>query len=433
MFQYKPTIVVIPTYWTWGSECPKGPLDAIYDHPTPLDDESTLPRLLQSLTLVQDADFAVLVLTAVTHPELEQPAADRVAGLIAPFRVHYPIAQATEDDAAFIRHLLSPPNPDEPEPKRAFTPRKFSLNVQGFAGLGPIEDGRGGSSSGPADHVQMRGYAGVRNLQLLLSHALGAEAIVALDDDEVVAPDYLQTALHCIGREREGKRVLGLAGLYLDADGGVMLPQHPRTGNIFLDKSAIMNKGTRALQRAPGRLVDTPVAFGGNMVFHRDLFTRVGFDPGITRGEDIDYLINARLAGYRFWLDKELLITHLPPETCDTHPYARLTQDVYRFIYEWVKLQLAGADPAQFDPYPGRFLRDDVATQALAALEALATPEAVSCFGSPQEIVAAAKQSADENFCRYLELAAWWPDLMESIEQDTELRERLLVRFDQAV
>ena len=385
-------IVIIPTYWTWGSERADGPVEAVYDHPTPLDGESTLPRLLESLTALEGPQFSVLILTAAAHPELETAAADRVAGLIAPFRAYYPIAQATEADAAFIR---------ERHP-------------------------------GLADLVQMRGYAGVRNLQLLLPHALGIEVIVALDDDEVVTPDYLQTALRFVGREHEGERVLGLAGFYLDADGDVMLPEHPRTGNIFLDKSAVMNEGTRALRDTPGRLVPTPVAFGGNMIFHCDLFTRVGFDPGITRGEDIDYLINAHLAGYRFWLDKKLVITHLPPEACGTLPYAKLVQDVYRFVYEREKLRLAGVNVVQFDPYPGRFLRDDVEEQALSALQAEATPDVIARFGSPEAIVAQAQRHATEFAPRYSEFAARWSDLMEAIGQDAELHERLLARFDQS-
>jgi len=409
-------VIVIPTYWTWGSNRPNGPVETIYDHPTPLDGESTLPRLLESLTSLEGPGFGVLILTAATHPELEKAAADQVTRLIAPFRAHspgfrcksgadfpvcrsdrleslpymnYPIAQATEADAAFIR--------------------------QRYPGL--------------ADHVQMRGYAGVRNLQLLLSHALGAEVVVALDDDEVVASDYLQTALHFVGREHGGERVLGLAGFYLDAGGNMLLPEAPRTGNIFQDKSAIMNEGTRTLQATPGRLIPTPVAFGGNMVFHRDLFTRVGFDPGIARGEDIDYVINAHLAGYQFWLDKELVITHLPPESYGALPYAKLVQDVYRFIYEREKLRLAGADSAQFDPYPGRFLRDDVARHAQAALEAQVTPEAVACFDSPREVVVAAEHHAREAAPRYFEFTRAWPHLMEAVGQDAELRERILARF----
>jgi len=389
-------VIVIPTYWTWGSERADGPVETIYDHPTPLDGQTTLPRLLESLTALKGSEFSVLILTATTHPELEQAVASQVERLITPFRAHYPIAQATEADAAFIR--------------------------QRHPGL--------------ADHVQMRGYAGVRNLQLLLPHTLSAEVIVALDDDEVVATDYLQTALHFVGREHGGERVLGLAGFYLDASGDVMQPERSRTGNIFLDKSAIMNEGTRVLQAAPGRLVPTPVAFGGNTVFHRDLFTRVGFDPGITRGEDIDYLINARLMGFKFWFDKQLVITHMPPDAPESahsaHTWSKLHQDVLRFVYERGKLRLAGVSPAQFDPYPGRFLRDDVEVQALAALQAEATPEAIARFGPPEDIVAQAQRHAVETAPYYFEFATRWSDLMEVVGQDTELHERLLARFDQS-
>jgi len=396
----KPNVVIIiPTYWTWGSERADGPVTVIYDHSTPLDGESTLPRLLESLSALEGPQFSVLILTAATHPELEQAVDNRVDSLITPFRAHYPIAQATEADAALIRkHLLD----------RLTERSRLSL----------------------AENIQMCGYAGVRNLQLLLPHALGAEVIVALDDDEVVASGYLRVATEFIGREHEGKRVLGLAGFYLDADGDVLLPERIHTGNIFLDKSSIMNNGVRALQAAPGRLVPTPVAFGGNMVFHRDLFTRVGFDPGITRGEDIDYLINAQLAGNRFWLDKELLITHLPPKPYDTHRYAKLMQDIYRFAYEREKLRLTKVDPAQFDPYPGRFLRDDFADQALDALQAEATPEATVRFGTPDSIVAQARLRAVEIAPRYMEFAGRWPEFMEAVEKDVALRELLLERFE---
>ena len=392
-------IIIVPTYWTWGSARADGPVETVYDHPTPLDGESTLPRLLESLSTLEGPQFSVLMLIAATHPELEQAVADRVNSLITPFRAHYPIAQATETDAALIRkHLLD------------------HLTERAQRSL--------------AENVQMCGYAGVRNMQLLLPHVLGAEVIVALDDDEVVAPGYLRVATEFIGREHEGKRVLGLAGFYLDADGDVMLPERIHTGNIFLDKSSIMNNGVRALQAAPGRLVPTPVAFGGNMVFHRDLFTRVGFDPGITRGEDIDYLINAQLAGNQFWLDKELLITHLPPKPYDAHPYAKLMQDIYRFAYDREKLRLANMDSAQFDPYPGRFLRDDFDEHALDALQAEATPEAIVRFGAPGTIINQANRHAVESAPRYIEFAAWWPELMEAVEEDVTLHELLLARFE---
>ncbi len=388
-------IIVIPTYWTWPSHREDGPVETYYDHPTPVDGKSTLPRLLQSLTALTGPDFIVLILTATTHPELEQTAADAVESLIAPFRTSYPIIQATEADAALIRQ-------DHPR---------------------------------LAAHVQMRNYAGVRNLQLLLSHGLGANIVIALDDDEIVASDYLQTALRSVGREHDRQRVLGVAGFYLDSDGEVLIPEHPRVGNIFLDKPAIMNDGTRAILATPGRLVPTPVVFGGNMVFHSDMFTQVGFDPGITRGEDIDYLINARLAGFHFWLDKELVITHLPPQHYHTPLYVRMSEDIRRFMYEKEKLRLAAErglsnlTPADLMPYPGCFLDDDVAEQARVALETIASQELKQAYGEPSEIVAQAQARAQQVAPHYFDFARSWPRLMNAIGEDQALREHLAVRL----
>jgi hypothetical protein len=388
-------LIVIPTYWTWPDHRASGPVGTFYDHPTPVDGESTLSRLLQSLTALEGSEFGVLILTAAVHPHLEEATASVVEGLIAPFRSFYPIAQATEADAALIRRRH---------------PRL-------------------------AAHVQMRGYAGVRNLQLLLSHALGADLVIALDDDEVVKPDYLRVATEWVGREVEGKIVLGLAGFYLDAGGEVMVSEGPPTGNIYLDKPAIMNEGTRALQAAPDRLVPTPVVFGGNMVFHRDLFTQVGFDPGITRGEDIDYLINARLAGFSFWLDKELVITHLPPHQYNLSPYVKMAEDVRRFIYEQEKLRLAlkhnafPLTPVDLTPYPGRFLNDDAMNQARAALETIATPELEQAYGTPSQIITQAQAHARQIAPNYFDFAQSWPRLMDAVAGDDVLYDRLAARL----
>jgi len=388
MHQDKPNVIIIPTYWTWGSDQPDGPVEAIFDHPTPTDGESTLSRLLNSLCQVDGPPFAVLVLTATVHPNLEQAAEQRVAGIIAPFCERFPITQFAASDLAALHERMQ---------------------VLSQADFVPL--------------ISLRSYPTVRNCQLIAPHILGAEVVVALDDDEVVESDYLAKATEFIGREHHGKPVLGLAGFYSDREGNKLLPEESPTGNIFLDKSAIMNKGTLALQAAPGRLVPTPVAFGGNMVFHRDLFTRVGFDPGITRGEDIDYLINARLQGHSFWFDKELVVTHLPPEAYQSSPYTKLREDVIRFIYEREKLKQSGGDPAQFDPYPGRFLRDDVQAHALAALRQTSTPVDVARLGSPKDIVAQARRRAREAPPRYLAFARIWPRLMDALAHDGFLRD----------
>ena len=201
----------------------------------------------------------------------------------------------------------------------------------------------------------------------------------------------------------------------------MLLPEPVHTGNWLLDKATLMNQTLAG----PERLVPRPMALGGNMVFHRDLFAHVGFDPGITRGEDIDYLINARLTGRQFYLDRLLRITHLPPRHYESPPYGKMRQDVLRFVYEREKIRLGALTPEVFDPYPGRLLRDDLDEHAREALAAIATPEMVARLGPPDDFLTEARRRAQELAPRYFAFAARWPRMVEALAHDERLRERL--------
>ena len=141
----------------------------------------------------------------------------------------------------------------------------------------------------------------------------------------------------------------------------------PNSNPVFAEWPAVeyMNKAFAIIDGGE-RLEVTPWVFGGNMVVHRDLFTRVAFDPNVTRGEDIDYLVNAKFFGSDFLLDKELRIRHLPPPK--TSPlWRRFREDLDRFIYSRAKLRaqqpgdgMRLVEVEELDPYPGRFLRDDL-------------------------------------------------------------------------
>jgi hypothetical protein len=102
------------------------------------------------------------------------------------------------------------------------------------------------------------------------------------------------------------------------------------------------------------------------MVVHRSLFTVVPFDPFVPRGEDIDFLINAKMFGFHFFLDNQLSIKHLPPPK--SHPiWRQLREDIYRFVFEREKIVcqqeregMRRVAPEEFDPYPGCFLKADL-------------------------------------------------------------------------
>jgi hypothetical protein len=182
----------------------------------------------------------------------------------------------------------------------------------------------------------------------------------------------------------------------------------------------------RMLNEARDSIVPSPMALGGNMLFHHDVFTQVCFDPGITRGEDIDYLINARLQGIPWWFDANLTILHLPPHHYDTPPYQRTREDAFRFIYELEKLRLHGySKPDWLDPYPGALLDDGLVEQALSALETQAAPDLTARFGDPQTIIEQAQAHAARYAPLYPTFQQAWKELMTRIEQDAGLRHKL--------
>ena len=364
--------VVIPTYWGPRQGSP-------FDHPTPLDGESTVPRLLESLARQSEAPpFAVLVLAATVDAAHSEQALRRLAGIAEPFRSAYPLALAGHGTLQAVSQILR---------------------------------GRGLDLAG----LDLASYSGVRNLQLLIPAALGAELIVALDDDEVVSPMHVARAHQTAGMLARQGVPFGIAGPYLGPDGSPFLPEASEPAHLFDEKPALMNRTVRQLIEDDDPFPCSPLALGGNMVFPRSLFEQIGFDPAITRGEDIDYLINARLARFDFHFDGLLALEHLPPRHYEASAYARLRHDVYRFVYEREKLRLAGIAPQTFDPYPGRLLRADLLDHARTALATEFPADGDERWGRPDSIPEGAQAHAAVQAPKYFEFARRWPAMMEAL------------------
>ncbi|MGC9529826.1 MAG: hypothetical protein ACP5G2_04310 [Candidatus Bipolaricaulaceae bacterium] len=369
--------VVVPTYWC-GSLPDRGP----FDHPTPLSSPSPLERLLASLAIQRGVEFLLVVLVA-THPPWVSPEAEKEVGRnLAGFRGNWPVVVVGHREAAWLQRWA-------------------------------------GSWGFPPGAVGLAGYGQVRNLQLLVPYLLGAQVTVAVDDDEVLPPEYLRRATAHVGRRLAGRPILGVGGLYQDPQGDVSLPAGAPTGNPFLDKAQLINATVARLAAGPGRLVDTPLAFGGNMVFGRELVSQVPFDPWVGRGEDIDYVLSARIRGIRFWLDKQLMVTHLPPAAYRASACAMLRRDVYRFLYERAKLNEACAHglagELDLEPYPGQLLGDRLELQA-AALRAV-------CGGRRAEtFVGAARRQADRRSGAYFPLQERWTVLLATGGVDRRAR-----------
>jgi hypothetical protein len=396
--------IVIPTYWCRARGHTGLPEDSIFDHPTPIDGVGTLGRCLESLKALGTHSFRVLLITAPVSPQLAPEVEKRVEELIEPFRDSFPIGQFAPSDLNRLRKTLE---------REGLDPQLVSLEA----------------------------YAQIRNCQILGSVLLDSDLIVAIDDDEILPADYLERAvesvdnLHTVGAEEAG-----LAGIYLDAGGEYHLKpnaQEARSANKFIRKAVLINEQFDVCFAEEQRVVETPVALGGNMVFAPELFRNVAFDPGITRGEDIDYLMNSRLFGYSWFLDKELTITHLPPKASagdpvTTAPYAKLQRDVLRFVYQRQKIRISHGHPGlqpleaeDFGVYPGEFLKDDLEAQALEALKALRPEDADErFFPQPEAMLELARKRAaraDE----YPAFNASWKKILAVVDRDKALKEGL--------
>lgn len=325
--------IVIPTYWRGPeSEVPMCTLesDFHYDHATPLDSEGTLGRALASLSVLESEEgFAVAIVAAPTRMEIKQAVQLKVQSIIAQFDYDFPILMIGPDELVFWRRRLA--------------------------------------SSGMSEYDQflsLDGYSNIRNMCLLAAALTGADVAILFDDDQVYEdPDYLKKAMEFIGREHEGSMVSGIAGYYVNPDGSYLLPPAELEWQRKWGNREAMNEAFSIIGEEP-RLKPTPFVFGGNMVIHRSLFEKVPFDPSVPRGEDIDYLMNAGFFGHDFLLDNQLWIRHLPPPKCSP-PWFQIRQDIIRFARERAKLATQRDDMAKyvrtedFDPYPGRFLRDN--------------------------------------------------------------------------
>jgi hypothetical protein len=281
-----------------------------------------------------------------------------------------------------------------------------------------------------------RGYPLIRNMQLLVPFVLGMELVVALDDDEMVEdPHFMRRAAEAIVRgDANGDRVYGAGGHYLDEAGHRMhvVPDREKAQtNPFEKKTYLMNGMLERIAATPGDIVPSAFALGGNMSFGRELISRVGFDPAIARGEDIDYVLNAALAGIPYHFDKERPIRHLPPEgrSYKDFDYGKLQQDVRRFIYEREKLRAAAETgipthvrPEDLDPYPGAFLHDDLEAQAIESLTVLRPKLFDTSIQQPDAFVQSALQFAHAAAMRYIAFAREWPQAMAELAQDRVLR-----------
>jgi len=337
--------ICIPTYWT-DRVGRLRPGEAVYDHPTLLEGgQETLTRCLKSLTSLK-GEFEVYVLAVPSWPGIASQVEKKVGKLLGPFKGELNVKGFYPSSLKKLKRFLQ---------------RK---------GLGRF-----------SRSISLKGYGNVRNLCILLPYLAGLDAAILVDDDEIVTEeDFLHKGLQFLGRRWRGKPIGGVAGYYVYRDGNYRLKVSPAPWSLVWDKASLMNEAFKIID-SRRRLNPTSFAFGGCMAIHRSLIREVCFDPWITRGEDIDYLLCAKAYGFEFPLDNQWKILHDPPPK-QRGFWGEFEQDVYRFLYQREKLKLLEEKlglnllTGELDPFPGYFLKEDLEGKilltgilALASLE----------------------------------------------------------------
>lgn len=387
--------IVIPTYWAGENSDPHAP--GAYDHSTMLDAaEPELERCLASLEQVRDVAPIVLLVVCPVSATVE---VSRRVRDIAHAHPALDITVLTNPDAARI--------------------------VDRISQLAP---------SGTGECVSLRGYGAIRNMGLAVAAVRGSDAVVFLDDDEVVlGPDFMTKALYALGQEtRQGLPILAKSGYFYD-----------RAGSPLADtsKAGICHKWwtkrlefNRWMKRAltGTRISRSNYVCGGLMALHARAYMRVAFDPFITRGEDLDYLFNLRLVGLDVWFDNEWAVRHLPPESESRAP--RFMQDVYRWYYERAKLAYANRQndlnpvtPASLMPYPGPWISSqlDERVRKTALVRSLFTSEHRAYAEISRHGKHDAERYAREHQSSYLRFQSFWSSIMNGLWRDEALTELL--------
>ncbi len=396
----------IPTYWARAANVGHRQGDTVYDHPTPIDAPGTLERTLESFLTLRDHDWSIHLIVSTTTPEIDAIARQRVLNIIhgLPAKLQSTITFAAAAEVEQLQHLL--------------------VGTVGF------------------EFLSLVGYPAVRNIGLLAATIAQADPVVMVDDDQVFEdPDFVLKVREGMQWRVGGAPMLGWSGYCPEAHGGYRRVRAWEPWMEFWDKISAQNSAYDALIGvAKPRFKLTPLGFGGCLVLRQALFSTLPFDPNVGRGEDMDYVMNARMFGHPFYLDNQLFMRHLPPPR--SHPqWRRFREDMLRFLYQREKLRCQGSSggtvrltASDLSPYPGGFLTEELDRMILRASTSLtqqytAAGDEEGAARSRENLTRAREQRfLQDPFLEFIERVKAWEGLLCVLTQQRQKFQFFLAR-----
>lgn len=390
-------VTIIPTYIGGRTEVREsGNILTNYDHVTPIDEEGTLDRCLQSLACVPNMGLVIILVVAAKGAEAEAVEKVKIIAAKSPHLTTMVVGAA-----------------------------EVELLKKRVEQVGNIET---------AKKVTLRGYGNIRNVGLLLAQAFGFDAVIFLNDDEIVDdPEFLDKAVYGLGKlTPAGVPILVKSGYYLNEKGTYLSSWEDAWYNKFWQKGSAFNEWISKAMRGP-RLTRSNHVCGGCLAIHKEAFQRLSFDPFITRGEDLDYMINLRMHGSEIWFDNKWSLKHLPvPSKSEGR---RFRQDIYRWLYEQAKLEFSWANidlqkvtAGSLMPYPGQLLGKGIKNRIriTAILRSLARSDKKEYRKAARAAKREAVDYAERNCTKYFDFQRCWPETMQAISGDRVISAQIL-------
>ena len=392
-------VVIIPSYWAQGEKPGALGERGVYDYTTRID--RPLPELESCLSSLEQVSGVLRVIVlVVAPPSCADSARARVNSICRAHADLNPLVIGAQE-AAHVERAVA----------------RMAHHVAG-------------------ETVSLRGYGAIRNMGLAVASILGHDVVVFLDDDEVVLDkDFLLKAVWGLGSlTRQNLKVLVKSGFFVDELDSPYAEPSEEWSERYWSKAADFNKVMERAQTSSTRITRSNHLCGGCCALHAAAFTRVPFDPYITRGEDLDYVLDLRANGLDVWFDNEWFVRAQTPEEPAPVP-STFMQDVYRWLYEYRKLDAMNArrdlrtiTPESLMPYPAPWLTPDVRRRVFqTALRRFVTgPDRLAYLG----ILTKGRYEADKfarlASSRYLSFAMVWPTIASALWEDRFLRDSIL-------
>ncbi|WP_322152231.1 hypothetical protein [Paratractidigestivibacter sp.] len=395
-------LIVIPSYWTDGGQ--PGQADELgergaYDYATPI--SKPLPELESCLSSLEQVRGVL-----------------RVAVLVVADQSCYEAARARVNSICRSHPNLNPLVVGREEGKRI---------VDAVSKVVPSANG---------EVAGLRGYGAIKNLGLAVASVFGHDVAVFIYDDELVLdPDFLTSAVFGLGAyTRQDLKILAKSGFYIDENDSPYAKTAKRWTEKEWTKTAQFNKVMERAQKAKNRITRSNHMCGGCCAIHAEAFTRIPFDPYITRGDDLDYVLNLRSYGVDAWFDNQWCVRQVVPE--ETASTASIfMQNIYRWLYEYRKLDVLNSRRdlrtitlESLMPYPAPWLSAGVEKRILhtALRRLVAGPRRRDYLRILTKGRREADQFARENASRYLSFSMAWPGVIAAIWDDRFLQKAIL-------